>query len=483
MNTSSAPYDISSNTSPRTGQSSRLGTALPLISHTEPDAVVAYRAGVPVVAREFLADVARVAAALPACDHVLNVCSDRYRFTVGFAAGLVAGKVSLLPSTHTPEVIRQLAAFAPDVFCLTDDPGCDIELPRVRYPEAVAEPGERLAADRLAWRVPEIDAGQLAAYVFTSGSTGTPLPYKKTWGRLLRCVHDGASRLGLLDGRSHTIVGTVPPQHMYGFESSVLVGLQTGSAICAERPFYPADICSVLAAAPRPRVLVSTPVHLRALLAAEVSMPEVDLIVSATAPLSRDLAREVEARFATRLLEIYGSTETGQIATRRTAQTLEWQLWPGVSLSFKDDGQQAWAQGGHVEQPTPMCDVLELTEGDRFLLHGRMADLVNIAGKRSSLAYLNHQLNSIQGVVDGTFFLPDESPVAATGVGVTRVVAFVVAPGLDAAALNEELRRRIDPVFLPRPLLFVERLPRNDTGKLPREALRALAAQHLRPPS
>ena len=448
-----------------------------MISHTEPDAVVAYRAGTPVVAREFLADVARVAAALPAGDHVLNVCSDRYRFTVGFAAGLVAGKVSLLPSTHTPEVIRQLAVFAPDVFCLTDDPGCDIELTRVRYPEVAGT----AAAGLHPWRVPEIDAGQLAAYVFTSGSTGTPLPYKKTWGRLLRCVHDGASRLGLLDGRSHTIVGTVPPQHMYGFESSVLVGLQTGSAICAERPFYPADICSVLAAAPRPRVLISTPVHLQALLAARVGMPEVDLIVSATAPLSRDLAREVEEKFATRLLEIYGSTETGQIATRRTAQTLEWQLWPGVSLSFKEDGQQAWAQGGHVEQPTPMCDVLELTQGDRFLLHGRMADLVNIAGKRSSLAYLNHQLNSIQGVVDGTFFLPDESPVSATGV--TRVAAFVVAPGLDAAALTEELRQRIDPVFLPRPLLFVERLPRNDTGKLPREALMALAAQHLRPAS
>jgi acyl-coenzyme A synthetase/AMP-(fatty) acid ligase len=265
---------------------------------------------------------------------------------------------------------------------------------------------------------------------------------------------------------------------MYGFESSVLLGLQTGSAICAERPFYPADVCSTLAAAPHPRVLISTPVHLRALLAAEVALPAVDLIVSATAPLSSDLAREVEEKFATRLLEIYGSTETGQIATRRTAQTLEWQLWPGVSLTVKDDGQ-AWAQGGHVEQPTPMCDVLELTEGDRFLLHGRMADLVNIAGKRSSLAYLNHQLNSIHGVVDGTFFLTDESQASSTGV--TRVAAFVVAPTLNAAALTDELRRRIDPVFLPRPLLFVERLPRNGTGKLPQEALRALAAQHLRP--
>jgi len=438
---------------------------------------VAYRAGTPIPAWHFLADVTRVAAALPTGNHVLNVCSDRYRFTVGFAASLVAGKVSLLPSTHTPEVIRQLKLFAPDAFCLTDDPNCEIDLPRTRYPEAADGwlESTSLSGERQAWQVPSVETGQVAAYVFTSGSTGTPLPYKKTWGRLVRCVRDGATRLGL-NTRPHTIVGTVPPQHMYGFESSVLLGLQTGGALCAERPFYPADICSTLAQAPRPRALISTPVHLRALLAAEVALPEVDLIVSATAPLPRDLARDVEKKFGACLLEIYGSTETGQIATRRTAETVEWQLWPGVTLSLRDG--QAWAQGGHVEQQTAMCDVLELTQDDRFLLHGRTADLVNIAGKRSSLAYLNHQLNSIHGVVDGTFFFPDESHASSTGV--TRVAAFVVAPTLEPTSLIEELRRRIDPVFLPRPLMFVDRLPRNDTGKLPQEALRELAARHLR---
>jgi len=39
------------------------------------------------------------------------------------------------------------------------------------------------------------------------------------------------------------------------------------------------------------------------------------------------------------------------------------------------------------------------------------------------------------------------------------------------------LRERIDPLFLPRPLLFVDALPRNGTGKLPRAALDALIAQ------
>ena len=57
-----------------------------------------------------------------------------------------------------------------------------------------------------------------------------------------------------------------------------------------------------------------------------------------------------------------------------------------------------WACGGHVTQVTAMNDVLETVNHRRFLLHGRMDDLINIAGKRSSLAYLNHQLLGIPGV-------------------------------------------------------------------------------------
>src|SRR6202166_5363685 len=108
---------------------------IPLLSHGSPTAVIAYRAGVPITARRFLSDARRLAESLPAGVHVLNVCADRYRFTVGLAACLITGRVSLLPSTHTPEVIGRLASFAPDAFCLTDDPLCDIDLPIIHYPE------------------------------------------------------------------------------------------------------------------------------------------------------------------------------------------------------------------------------------------------------------------------------------------------------------------------------------------------------------
>jgi acyl-coenzyme A synthetase/AMP-(fatty) acid ligase len=327
------------------------------------------------------------------------------------------------------------------------------------------------------WQVPRIETDRVAAYIFTSGSTGTPLPHPKTWGRLVACVRDGVRRLAPIDRTPCVIVGTVPAQHMYGFESTVLLPLLSGSALCAERPFFPADIAALLQRVPAPRVLISTPVHLRALLSAEVTLPALDLIVSATAMLSANIAREVERRFGAPLQEIYGSTETGQIATRRTGVEDRWRLWPEVRLTVSEQG--CIAHGGHVSRPTPLSDVLELVDQEHFLLHGRTADLVNIAGKRNSIGYLNHQLNAIPGVVDGAFFVREDTEDSLAGSG--RLAALAVAPGMDAATIFQALRERIDPVFLPRPLLLVEHLPRNETGKLPQQTLRALVAKAATP--
>jgi acyl-coenzyme A synthetase/AMP-(fatty) acid ligase len=142
----------------------------------------------------------------------------------------------------------------------------------------------------------------------------------------------------------------------------------------------------------------------------------------------------------------------------------------------QEDGN-TYAVGGHVEHKTELCDVIEILNEREFLLHGRTADLVNVAGKRSSFGYLNAQLNAIPGVLDGAFFLREET---SGGTGVARLGAVVVAPTLSAAALNEQLRLRIDPVFLPRPLLMVERLPRNDTGKLPLQVLQVFAEKQMK---
>ncbi len=435
---------------------------LPLVSHTSPDSIIAWRASGAVTLRQFLTEVWRLASLFPAGRHVLNLCSDRYRFSVGLAAAIVAGKVSLLPSTHTPETLRQIQLIAPDVFCLTDSDMGTVDLPQLRYP--AMDIGGRAGAVA----IPQIDSSQRIAVVFTSGSTGTPQPHPKTWGALVSSVQAEATRLGMLHDAHCTLIGTVPPQHMYGLESTVLLAWCSGNALSHAQPFYPADIYQTLAAVPTPRVLVSSPLHLRTLLDTGMAPPEIIGIVSATAPLSTHLAQAIEAHCNAPLTEIYGSTETGQIATRRPTRTTEWQLLPGIKWVMQ--GDRVCACGAHIETPTAMNDVLEPLTDEHFLLHGRLADLVNIAGKRHSLAGLDHLLTSIPGVVDGAFYMPDETRPDQ----VTRLAACVVAPGVEAAQLLAALRKCIDPVFLPRPLLFVEALPRNRTGKLPRAALQAL---------
>lgn len=442
---------------------SNISSGFDLLSHRDPLGTVAYRAGRAVSVSEFLTDAYTLARALPPATHVLNACANRYRFAVGLAAALVSGRVSLLPPTHASEMVRQLQTFAPDVICLVDGPSV-IVLPQ--FDCCKLDPSQHGPATNA---MPTIPHDRVVAQVFTSGSTGLPLPHRKTWGALVRNVRVEAERLGLNDGRSHTIVGTVPPQHMYGFESTLLVAWQSGNAFSDAHPFYPADIAAALAAVPEPRTLVSTPVHLRALHGAPVTVPKLETILSATAPLDATLAQEIEQRLDAPLLEIYGSTETGQIASRRTAQGALWELFPQVELSPDAVGGM-WASGGHVEATVPMGDVIEMHDERHFTLHGRMADLVNIAGKRNSLAYLNHQLLAIDGVQDGVFFMPDDR-----GDDTTRLQAFVVAPGMSTAALQQALRQRIDPVFMPRPLVLLDALPRNSTGKLPRDVLQALA--------
>jgi len=443
----------------------------PLLAFTEASRIIAWRNGSAVTTADFMADVYHLLPLLPDAVHILNDCHDRYRFAVALCAIMVAGKINLLPSTRTPQTIVQLQKFAADAWCITDQTPCGIALPQMQYPGL-----PEAHATTAPFFIPQLDASQTVAYVFTSGSTGTPIAHRKTWGALQRDVQTEARQLGLVAGDAYTLIGTVPAQHMYGFESTVLMALANGFALSNAPCFYPADICAAVQQVPLPRVLVTTPIHLRQLLAMERPLPAVTLLLSATAPLSPQLARQAEQAFGAPLMEIYGSTETGQFATRRPVQSQEWTLFPDVVMqrnSTDPQDERMWISGGHVEKPMPMNDVIECTEGNRFLLHGRMADMVNIAGKRSSLNWLNHQLNDIEGVADGAFFMPPENNTNV----VTRLQAFVVAPTMNVADIMAALRTHIDPAFMPRPLHKVEHLPRNATGKLPQEVLAQLAQQ------
>lgn len=450
-----------------------------LISHAHADAIVAYDRGRAIDARNFTAQVRHMATHLPAQGHVLNLCTNRYHFAVAMGAALLRGQPMLLPSTRTPAMLLELNRQYAGLYAVVDQEASGVDLPQIRFTPAPQDPG----GTPCAFAVPQIDADQIVAYVFTSGSTGLPVAHAKRWGKMVEDAQAAGERVRRYlpqDGAlaaAFTVTGTVPAQHMYGFESTVMLPMHNHAALDASHPFYPADISQALQRVPSPRVLVTTPFHLRTLLESSVQAPAIDLMLSATAPLSPQLADQAEKALGAPLFEIYGCTEAGQLATRRTTVSQIWETYQGITVRQQDgtDPEPVFlAQGGHIEGIVALGDVLELQSSTRFKLLGRQADMVNIAGKRTSLAYLNHELNSIKGVKDGAFYIPEHDALDAQA-RVQRPMAFVVAPELKEAELGNALRERIESVFMPRPIVFVDRLPRNATGKLPQQALAELA--------
>jgi acyl-coenzyme A synthetase/AMP-(fatty) acid ligase len=209
---------------------------------------------------------------------------------------------------------------------------------------------------------------------------------------------------------------------------------------------------------------------LRACIAAGETLPPLAALASATTPLTPEFATEIEQRYGAPCFEVYGSTETGTLATRRPTQSATFETVGEITLATRED--RTFAQGGHLAEPMMLNDVLELHGSTRFILHGRTQDLVKIAGKRGSLAALNAELARVPGVEDSAVWLREDEGAQS------RVVAFVVAPKTNAPAIMEHLRQRLDPVFLPRPLILVDALPRNRASKLTQESLRELAAAH-----
>ena len=405
--------------------------------------------------RQLLRRAGALAESLPSMPAALNLCEHRENFLIGFLALLMRGQVCLMPPSRAPDVLVEVMQEIPGCYRLDDD----------MVARSRVEAGAR-------YEVPAIPAERVVAIGYTSGSTGRPKANPKTWGSFATSARLNCARLREVVASSHRgalpwIVATVPSQHMYGMEMSVLMPLLGDMGIHGDCPFYPADISAALQDLPEPRVLVTTPVHLRTLVESGIELPSVAAVVSATAPLARELAREVERRFGTTLLEFFGSTETCVIASRLTARETAWQPYPGVMLLPEDDCTRVSAPW--LAQSVLLQDVARIETDGRFIVSGRNTDMVEVGGKRASLADLTRRMLSVPGVSDAVVFQP--------GFGsddiVKRLAALVVAEGLTEAQLTATLATAMDPVFLPRPLVFVSKLPRNEVGKLPRDKLLA----------
>jgi acyl-coenzyme A synthetase/AMP-(fatty) acid ligase len=423
--------------------------AIPVLAIDRLDAPVAYYEGATVDAARFVAQAEHVARALPRAAHVINLAENRYRFLIGWVSACLREQVTLLPPSRTDGVLARLRAAYPDNHTI-DDASIARLLTAAPAPDSETIPEH--------W---QLSAERVVAIAFTSGSTGESTAHPKTWGSLSHNSRLAAAEV--LGGPRRSLVSTVPAQHMYGLEVSLLSALTAQSVLFDGKPFYPADVRRALECVPAPRVLVTTPAHLKVLADAAIELPPLDRVVSATAPLPRELALKMEAGWRTQVFEIYGCTEAGVVAHRRPAAAESWRTFAEGTIAARASGTEYSAP----QHPGPIAlqDVLELRTPTEFFLRGRAADMIKVAGKRTSLQELTRQILAVPGVEDAVVFLPDTD---------ARPAAAVVAPGLTASQVLRELRMQMDGVFVPRPLVVVDELPRDSLGKLPREKLLTL---------
>lgn len=426
---------------------------------------------------DLLTDAARLAVHLPVAQngsHIAIVCRDRYHFAAALLAVWAAGHAAALPSNGRPETVASLLR-QPEILGLLHDGGSDDAPAQLGWDlrdwlHAPAEPLPPL----------ELAANRRVATVYTSGTTGDPLPCAKTAAQLLGEVATHVAELGWQPGQA--FAATVPPNHLYGLLFSVLAPLLCGGSLARTTPLHAETLAAELAQTPG-AVLVSVPAHLATLEVLDPgALATLTRIITSTAPLPERVWTMLNERHGLVPIEVFGSSETGGIARRQRTQGAEtpWQVLHGLHIEADSEGQ-LWVQSPFVDpqlpQPLRTGDLVDLVAPGRFVHHGRSDGVVKTAGLRVSLQAIEDKLLLIHGVRDAAVV----AIAAPQRLRDTELTAIVVAPGLTAKELRTALAAWFEPSALPRRFHFVDALPRAATGKLARPQLLQWLEQRAMP--
>lgn len=392
--------------------------------------------------------------------HVLLVFKrDRYAFAAALLAALHRGhRVALPPNTRREAVMMVLERDECVAMMHDTDAGAPIRV-----------------QDLLGGPIADVGAPVRAAFaddehiatVFTSGSTGAMRPWSKTAGQLLGEAAMLVDRFGL--GADARVAATVPPGHIYGLLFSMLVPLMGGGAFLRESPFHAETVADAVRTH-APTTLVTVPAHLRALSRlAPTALAPLERVVSSTAPLDADTAAAFEKAHGVPVVEVFGSSETGGIATRRRAEGAAWSPLPRVEVSIDGDAHLCVRSpfvDPELPQPYRTADLAQATAAGGFIHEGRSDGVVKVGGRRVSLPAMRAQLMSEPAVEDA-----EVVAVASPGARGTRILAAVVAPGWTMDDVRGALADRFEASCLPRRCVFVDALPREENGKLQRGRL------------
>jgi acyl-coenzyme A synthetase/AMP-(fatty) acid ligase len=385
-----------------------------------------------------------------------SVClaaEDKALIAAALLASLAGGPVLLLPYAFSRAALARLHKTAPFRLVLADagrdfPPGVELLWPQrggaaARPLQADASPGSELLR------------------IFTGGSTGAPQLWSKTAANLFGEALFLADRYAFSE--QDRILATVPPCHIYGLLFSVVLPLVAGAAVVGATPSFPHEIVCA-AAAHKATVLVSVPAHYRILQDRNMALR---LAFSSAGMLDAADNEAFCRQHPAGITEVYGSTETGGIATRNRAQGEEC-FTPFATIDWRIRRSRLRVRSPYISPELPLDSEGCFLTNDRaeacgtagFLLKGRMDAVAKVGGKRVDLAEIALLIREEPGVTDCAV-----TALSDPGGRGHRIRALIAGEAVNLEQIRKALAAALEPYAMPRLLRAVAQIPVKATGK------------------
>ena len=400
--------------------------------------------------------------------------SSSFEFAACFLGFLQAGKEPVILPNCQPQFLARLAGDIDAFFCDVPDESANIL--GLEYLPAADEDFE--------FQI--LKSEQLLA-LYTSGSTGEPKKVVKTLANLdseLRTLEDV---WGDLIGESVSLA-TVSHQHIYGLLFQVLWPLCSGRVFETEIYHFPSDLLERMKTSQRV-VLISSPAHLNRIHRLADLRPQAEklsALFSSGGPLERTASLDLGQTLEQRVIEVFGSTETGGVAHRRQGpepESMFWTPFSVVEIEIDEKTSRLCLSSPYIDSPSPylMEDKIKLQAGGRFELLGRCDRVQKIEGKRVSLDEVESRLKGSEYVRDARAIVLSENrrSIGVVFIPSKRGKELVDKGGKTelTTVLKAELASYFERVLLPRKWRVVEEFPVNAQGKTTQDKLKMVFAQ------
>ncbi len=392
---------------------------------------------------------------------------DKALIAAALFASLAGGPRVVLPYAFSRQTFEEILETLPCIFLCADQPGdlppgCEVITPSMLHHEST---NSRTFLD------PDVPFLML----FTGGSTGKPKVWSKTPRNMLTEARYLIDTFGI--SPDDIFLSSVPPQHIYGLLFSVLIPFFSSARVLGGVYTFPGEILRT-AAEHGASILVSVPIHYRILKSDDLQQHNLRMAFSSAGVLDKGDAAYFHKKTGIDIIEIYGSTETGGVATRRRAR--DGDSWrPLDTVAWKILRERLHVKSDFISPMLPRdaegffatADCAEADGSRSFILRGRADDIVKIGGKRVDLASVQAKIKRIPGVRDAVVVsIP-------TRKGRQNELAALVATDIDVLQVRRHIAAVSELYAVPRRIIVTKEIPVTSTGKYDRAGIERLLAQ------